>query len=552
MPTEPLLMKLPQATEFIDRALASGGNILVHCNAGYSRSPSVVAAYLMQTQGMSRDGALVFLRKKCSAGGKTDLAIDPNRGFMEQLNTLESRLWMEQRRKAALEDAQSQSQRPLSPRSSRVQRFFQQAAPPGGPATEASAPEPTAPSTTSQAAISEPHSSATAPVPIDRQEVDREMIDCSYRCRICGRELFREAQILPHEVHDKHFNRLNKKSAAGKDECTAWFIEQQPWMGALDQLDGVLECYHCHKKVGTYNWSGMQCSCGTWVTPAFSMLKSKVDARPVYAPAASVVSMAFPAFLSLAPQGGKALVAAMEKKEPQIVGGRRIPQRNRRKQPKEEDIPDSEQLRAIRDVIQKQVAQLSPEDREKLLQEVDRKAKLREDVAKNPMNHVSLGRLCCCCCKTIGILLILLVLLVFWAAKSKSLHFGMEEEKNYFKVLGLEPDASPLEIRRAYRKLAAQYHPDKNPGCKDCVKKFHEISAAFEALTQGDHKVGPDRYGDYHDGTHGKAERDMERERARREEEDEWARGQQQHQQEQQRQQQQQQQQPKRRKTTTR
>jgi dual specificity phosphatase 12 len=43
------------------------------------------------------------------------------------------------------------------------------------------------------------------------------------------------------------------------------------------ELEGKLECPKCRAKVGTYAWQGMRCSCGKWVTPSFSLGKSKVD-----------------------------------------------------------------------------------------------------------------------------------------------------------------------------------------------------------------------------------------------------------------------------------
>ena len=51
---------------------------------------------------------------------------------------------------------------------------------------------------------------------------------------------------------------------------------------------------------------------------------------------------------------------------------------------------------------------------------------------------------------------------------------------DYYQVLGVSRDASDSEIKKAYRKLAIQYHPDKNPGDKEAEEKFKEISAAFD------------------------------------------------------------------------
>lgn len=51
-----------------------------------------------------------------------------------------------------------------------------------------------------------------------------------------------------------------------------------------------------------------------------------------------------------------------------------------------------------------------------------------------------------------------------------------------YKVLGVSPDASDEEIKRAYRKLAKQYHPDLNPGDKEAAKKMQQVNAAYEQI----------------------------------------------------------------------
>ena len=56
-------------------------------------------------------------------------------------------------------------------------------------------------------------------------------------------------------------------------------------------------------------------------------------------------------------------------------------------------------------------------------------------------------------------------------------------ERDYYEVLGVNRNASPEEIKRAYRKVALQYHPDKNPGDKTAEEKFKEASNAYDVLS---------------------------------------------------------------------
>ena len=51
-----------------------------------------------------------------------------------------------------------------------------------------------------------------------------------------------------------------------------------------------------------------------------------------------------------------------------------------------------------------------------------------------------------------------------------------------YKVLGVSPDASDEEIKRAYRRLAKQYHPDRNPGDQEAARKMQEVNAAYEQI----------------------------------------------------------------------
>ena len=68
-------------------------------------------------------------------------------------------------------------------------------------------------------------------------------------------------------------------------------------------------------------------------------------------------------------------------------------------------------------------------------------------------------------------------------------------EKNYYKTLGVNKDASADEIKKAFRKLALKHHPDKNQGNKESEKKFKEINEAYEILKDDQKRAAYDKYG---------------------------------------------------------
>ena len=68
-------------------------------------------------------------------------------------------------------------------------------------------------------------------------------------------------------------------------------------------------------------------------------------------------------------------------------------------------------------------------------------------------------------------------------------------KRDYYEILGVNKTASSDEVKKAYRKVAMQHHPDRNPGDKSAEEKFKEAAEAYEVLSDADKKAQYDRYG---------------------------------------------------------
>lgn len=68
-------------------------------------------------------------------------------------------------------------------------------------------------------------------------------------------------------------------------------------------------------------------------------------------------------------------------------------------------------------------------------------------------------------------------------------------QRDYYEILGVPRDADPDVIKKAYRKLAMQFHPDKNPGNKEAEEKFKEAAGAYEVLSDPQKRAQYDRFG---------------------------------------------------------
>ena len=68
-------------------------------------------------------------------------------------------------------------------------------------------------------------------------------------------------------------------------------------------------------------------------------------------------------------------------------------------------------------------------------------------------------------------------------------------KRDYYEILGCARDAGEDELKKAYRKLAMKYHPDRNQGDKGAETRFKELNAAYAGLKAGEKRAAYDRYG---------------------------------------------------------
>ncbi|CAM0956055.1 unnamed protein product [Alopecurus aequalis] len=101
-----------------------------------------------------------------------------------------------------------------------------------------------------------------------------------YRCKKCRRMVATQEYVVTHKVGSGESRFYRHKTNDKGPECTpAIFVEPMKWMEAVEEghVSHRLWCMDCKTRLGSFDWAGMQCSCGAWVIPAFQLLRSRID-----------------------------------------------------------------------------------------------------------------------------------------------------------------------------------------------------------------------------------------------------------------------------------
>jgi len=237
--------------DFIDEGRKEGA-VLVHCFAGVSRSAAIITAYLMRTEQKSQEDALESLREVCEF-------VSPNDGFLEQLKLFEdigckvdtSNPLYKRFRLKVLGHSYKQGERVDS-------SIFEMD-----------------PGQSPESNTSEGNTKSEKPKTV-------------YRCKKCRRVVAAPENVVSHTPGEGEscFGWQKKKSGnrCGEVECSSLFVEPLKWMTNVEEgaLEGKLTCIKCDARLGTFNWAGIQCNCGSWITPAFQIHKNRVDINTEY------------------------------------------------------------------------------------------------------------------------------------------------------------------------------------------------------------------------------------------------------------------------------
>ncbi|KAG2823696.1 hypothetical protein PC113_g22153 [Phytophthora cactorum] len=124
-------------------------------------------------------------------------------------------------------------------------------------------------------------SDVASPLQLEQQE-DTPSVT-KFACKKCRCVLFTSDQLMPHEPEQHQISARRKikdlkHNVGAHVACSSYFLEETlPWMDEALLAEGKIHCptLKCQSRLGALQWSGSQCSCGTWVTPSIKITKSR-------------------------------------------------------------------------------------------------------------------------------------------------------------------------------------------------------------------------------------------------------------------------------------
>ncbi|KAI9308279.1 dual specificity protein phosphatase 12-like protein [Cunninghamella echinulata] len=276
LPKENIIQYFDETYEFIEDARKTGTAVLIHCQAGMSRSVTVAAAYMMKKGTIGVEQALTMIKTRRPG-------VAPNDGFLAQLELYETINYELDQKHAA------------------YRRFI----------LANMAEEYNLQNQIENCSLA-PDPEYTPP---NESLLSSNLPFTSLRCKKCRRILVHSEHVIEHRpgkgqqafsytkrsselsvtevsnqapseaslgsVHiNKALNPLLAALATTNQSCSSYFIEPMEWMEQLQnsgEVQGRIDCPKCYSKLGSYNWSGEQCSCGRWITPAFMLHRKQVD-----------------------------------------------------------------------------------------------------------------------------------------------------------------------------------------------------------------------------------------------------------------------------------
>ncbi|KAF3935452.1 hypothetical protein ABW20_dc0107959 [Dactylellina cionopaga] len=241
-----LIEHFKTTNEWIDKGLAEGKGVLVHCAMGISRSVTIVTAYMIYKKGLSADEALEYVRASRTVAC-------PNLGFRKQLQFYYENL------DAAVEDLtvvptykrflylQEVDNSISEWRAPKIEYYVEDGAVDGGGEQAGGAG------------------------------------DKGVKCRKCRRTLAPARALVEHNTNlpvTDSAKEVIKRTPSPQVPCQIHFVDPVAWMRPEFEKglsEGYLECPKCSAKIGCYVWQGMECSCGEWFVPGISLGKEKTE-----------------------------------------------------------------------------------------------------------------------------------------------------------------------------------------------------------------------------------------------------------------------------------